>query len=394
MKRFLTILLVLVVGVAFAMPTLAQEANDFDIWDFATHPPTLQWDGTYPPTRASVLSNMTSYLTFTIMEEIDSYILMSTTKLALMAHSPSSNVATQALLTATIPTGDTAEKEVRYLASFKDEVNRGYSSLVSQVPIWYERSFRWTRDVYQTSVRFRYLVDLPVYTFLRVNHNRALKVADTLAYLDTRGMTAVGTDYEWVRDSARVQLGELGGFTLTGGSKDIHITTRLGQTQRTYTAGSIVKANAIYRLSEARDGIGTATIVAGTAPVKFSIGTSGETTLAGGATRIFSDHELINGVSIRTVAPPVASSVDPQSTSVGDTQTVAFTAFTGEDIVYSVSSSDSGVVSVRKSATPLTLVLSAHKVGIATVTLTGTNGAGSATATFKVVVTSGTGDKE
>ena len=154
-----------------------------------------------------------------------------------------------------------------------------------------------------------------------------------------------------------------------------------------------MKVNAIHRLSEQQGGIGTATIVAGTAPVKFSIGTGGETTLAGGGTRIFSDRELINGVKIRTVAPPVASSVDPQSTAVGDTQTTSYTAFTGEDIVYSVSSSDTGVVSVRKSATPLTLVLSAHKVGTATISLTGTNGAGSATAAFTVVVSSGTGDR-
>ena len=395
MKRFLTILLACVLTVTIVTVALAQEADDFDIWDFATHPSVVEYNLERPGTRVTVLANVRLGIPVLVMEEVDNYLPMVAVKLALLSHVPSTNAATQALLTSAIPTGDSGVREIRYLAAVKSEVRRGYAALkpvlIQQVT---EDLVYWIPEEYWHFGTWRYYLKPIVTRWMLANHKRAIKIADIMGYCDTRNMTAVAVDGEWIRDSARVELGELGGFTLTGGSKNIHITTRLGQTQRTYTAGSIVKANAIYRLSEARDGIGTATIVAGDAPVKFSIGTSGETTLAGGGTRIFSDRELINGVSIRTVAPPVASTIDPQSTSVGDLQTVAFTPFTGEDISYFVSSSDATIVAVRLSSTPNTIIITARKVGTATVTLTGANGAGSVTATFKVVVTSGTGDRQ
>ena len=396
MKRFLTILLVLVVGVQVCTPTLAQEADDFDIWDFATHPTVVNYDLTTPLTHAIVIANATRGIPELVMEEIDNYVPMVAVKLALMAHVPSTNAATQALLSSAIPTGDTAVKEIRYLAAFKAEVRREYASLVPVLIQSANNRLDTTRlsEFWYWGI-WRYQFKSIISQWMLANHKRALKVADIMSYCDTRNMTNVAIDFEWIRDSARVQLGELGGFTLTGGSKPIHLTTRLGQTQRVYTAGSIMKANAIYRLSEEQGGIGTATIVAGDAPVKFSIGTSGETTLAASGTRIFSDRELINGISIRTVAPPTTTqTINPQSTQVGDSQTTNFVAFTGEDIVYSVSSSDSAIVNARLSASPNIIVLSALKVGTATVTLTATNGAGSASVTFDVVVTSGTGDRQ
>ena len=128
MKRFLTILLACVLTVNFLTVALAQEA-DFDVWDLISTPRDVQYDYTYPTTLAIFTANVRLSIPGLVRGAVDEQLASVVGKLALMSHSPSTNVATQALLTSAIPTGDSGVREIRYLASLKSEVQRLYHTL-------------------------------------------------------------------------------------------------------------------------------------------------------------------------------------------------------------------------------------------------------------------------
>ena len=205
MKRFSTILLACVLTVTIVTVALAQEA-DFDVWDFATHPTVVDYDTTRAITSAIALANVKLGIPVLVMEEVDNYLPMVAVKLALLSHSPSTNSATQALLSSAIPTGDSGVKEVRYLAAFKAEIRRGYAVLnAGLIQRATQQIASWTPNAYWYWGVWRNDLGTLITRWMRANHFRALKVADIMGYCDTRNMTAVAVDYEWIRNSARVE---------------------------------------------------------------------------------------------------------------------------------------------------------------------------------------------
>lgn len=212
-QTMLTLLLLLLV-----IPISAQ---DFDIWDFIAHPREIEYNPTFPYTRAVWIVNSQKHLPVLVWEETTKYFPLVSVKLALLAHYPNANAATQALLANAVPVGDTATNEIRYLAAFKEEIRRTYPTLPPQIPLWVDSdiadlggpSFAFNRHG-----NWKYTGITQVHLWMRANHLRAKKIAEWMGYFDTQSMTSLAADTEFIRDAARVSLGELGGFTLTAGS--------------------------------------------------------------------------------------------------------------------------------------------------------------------------------
>ena len=85
--------------------------------------------------------------------------------------------------------------------------------------------------------------------------------------------------------------------------------------------------------------------------------------------------------------PTLSHEIGTQSMFHPSAQTVDFSeTFTGEELSYAVTSSDTGIVTASISATPTTIALQSVSTGTATLTLTATNEAGSVSTEFTVNV--------
>ena len=189
--------------------------QDFDIWDFIAHPREITYDITRPRTRAIWIANTQKHLPVLVWKEATKYFPLVSTKLALLAHYPNTNAATQALLSSAIPTGDTATEEIRYMAAFKEEIRRTYATLPPQIPTWVDEIIvPYPEDLH--TVSWDIVGIAQVYQWMRANHLRAKKIAEWMAYFDKHSMTALAADTTLIRTAARISLSETGGFTPNG----------------------------------------------------------------------------------------------------------------------------------------------------------------------------------
>ena len=284
MKTTATLLLLLLL----AVPISAQE---FDIWDFISHARHPTYDVTYPPTRAIFIANAQKHLPVLVWREVGRYVPLVSMKLALLAHYPNSNAATQALLANAIPVGDTAANEIRYLAAFKEEIRRTYATLPPQIPTWVDAYLAINIHALQSGDWDK--VDHgKVYEWMHANHLRARKISEWMAYFDTQNMTNLARNTELIRDAARVSLSELGGFTLTAGDHNLRLYMKTSGVPQTFTTASAVDFNYVHRLTTIEDTTGTATIASKGAPLRVYIGSGSAIKVAKLGTRSLTGAEL------------------------------------------------------------------------------------------------------
>ena len=366
--------------------------QEFNIWNFIAHPREITYDITRPRTRAIWIANVQKHLPVLVWQETTKYFPLVSMKLALLAHYPSTNAATQALLSLAIPPRDTAMNEIRYMAALKEEIQRTYATLPSQIPTWADEEIALHPDGVQ-GILWTFVGGEPVRQWMLANHHRAKKIVDWMAYFDMHSMTALAADTTFIRNAARVRLGETGGFTLTAGAQNLLLTTRPANIQSTYTAGSAVDMTRVRIEQAAGTTTGTATVVSKNAPIKMSLPLLSPETINRNATRQITAEEITGGVELTVIEPPQPlADIPNQTVPVGVEQTVSYPAFLGDGITYTVSSSAETIATVRKSQDANILVVTGISQGNATITLTGTNVAGSAASTFTLTVTSATGD--
>lgn len=372
---------------------LSTSAQDFDIWDFIAHPRQPTYNFTYPTTRSIFIANAGKHLPVLVWEETTKYFPLVSVKLALLAHYPNANAATQALLSEAIPAGDTAMNEIRYLAAFKEEIRRTYPTLPPQIPAWSDAEIASDHNGLQ-GANWSYVgfTNGKVQNWMLTNHQRAKKIAERMTYFDTQNMTNLARNTELIRDSARVSLAEIGGFTLTAGAHNLRFYTKTSGVPQTYTAGSSVDMNYVHRLTTIEDTTGTATIASKGAPLRVYIGTGSVIKVAKLGTRAFTDAELQQGVKITTLAPPVATrTLSDITLEQGGVQSVYLEGlFTGAEFTTAVTTSDSNKATATKSHSGGSIGIRGIAVGEATVNVSATNEAGTTTVSFNVTVTEST----
>ena len=92
----------------------------FNVWDFISVP-LLYTTRSHPdPTNhAEAVEDLHAMLPVWIQEYVTQPLSIKLAKVALLTHRPSMNTATNALLLTTIPSTESIESELRYLAAFK-----------------------------------------------------------------------------------------------------------------------------------------------------------------------------------------------------------------------------------------------------------------------------------
>ena len=374
MKRFLAVL-VLVAGAQICAPVAAQH---FDIWDFISHPRTVRYDETTPITATIAEANGRVYLPVAVREQVDDFFPMISAKVALLSHVPSPNPITQAALATAIPSGDSAQRELRYMAMFKREVQLGYSTLPPQIPGWVNQ--------YNLPELWRNWIDFGVSEFLSACHLRAEKMADIMGVLNAKRMMSLGADIDFVRDSAQVALDEVQGFMLTSGRQNINLQTRPGKTARFYAPLTTLSMSSAERISVGTAGTATIHITGKSLPTLISLGGATPIVLEPNGNRSLTAAEVARGVKVWVQAvPTVTTHVANQTLGVAVVQSVSF-AFAGENLTYAVASSQPSVCTVRLSETAGTAVLTGVRAGNATITITATNSSGSAVISFVATV--------
>ncbi len=383
MKRIFCLLML--AGVAIALPIGAQTPH-FDIWDWITTPQDPAYDYTYPPTRAIHLSNAQLYLPVYVRESVDDYFPMISAKIAILSHYPNANAITHAALGIAIPTGDTAQRELRYMAMLKREVQLGYASLSSQLPAQVDSQI--SNFGVTDFLVYQIAVSEVVSPWLIACDRRAKKIIDVMSRWEAKRMQDLGADIAFVRDSAQVSLGEKPGFTFVSHRKNLRLTTRQGATPRFYAPLMTTQMSYIHRIGLGTGGPSTAFVAAAQNPSLIKIAAGADELLAANTTRTFTAREVGRGIRIRVLqVPSVAAHLENVSLARGVVQSVDYSnVFTGERLTYTVQSEQTSVVTVRLTETS-TLALTAVNAGNSNIRLVATNEAGSAVTSFLVTVT-------
>ena len=379
MFRFLGVVLLVL---TMSAPVSAQD-SDFDVWDFVTETSAVRYDDRNPAPYPILLANARKYLPVYVRSQIGVGFPMISAKLALLAHSP--NEVTQALRRKVIPAGDTAQHEARFLAAYIEEVRLGYLGLDAQVVGWvrtfynYEQQYGGTSD-YQRAIEHH------LNTWIAACKSRASKIVERMAFLEGKQMTALAADPDFVRDSARVSLGEVHGFHLVSGSQKLNVKAFSGSAFAPFAASTTLDATGFYRIVGINS-TATFSVTAKDNPVVYSIGGASSHVLAAKGTRAFTASETELGVRVETLLAPVADGgIDAQTLRRGEIQTVSYLhVFEGERLSVTVSSEQESVVTVRKTVAN-TIALTGVGTGTANVVLTCSNEAGSASVSFPVTV--------
>ena len=374
MKRFLVVLL-LVASFVFANDASAQH---FDIWDWITDPQAVRYDNTHPITRAIALSNSRLYLPVAIREQVDDFFPMVSAKIALLAYDASRDGPTHALLSRAVPTGDTAQREVRYMAAFKREVQLGYASLPQLLSTWLD--FTGYDPIWRVTVEYE------VSAWLGKCSVRAKQIVTQMTLMESKRMIALASDVDFVRDSAQVKLNEVPGFMLTSGRQNINLQTRPGKTARFYSPLTTLSMSSAERISVGTAGTATIHITGKSLPTLISLGGATPIVLEPNGNRSLTAAEVARGVKVWVQAvPTVTTHVANQTLGVAVIQSVSY-AFEGENLTYAVASSQPSVCTVRLSETAGTAVLTGVRAGNSTITITATNSSGSAVISFIATV--------
>lgn len=368
MKKFLVVLLVLTMSVP--------AAHAFNVWDYVSDAPTPQYDFS-DTSRAGWIANARLYLPIAVRDKVDLEMTLVLGKLSLLAHYPNTNVPTNALLMSSLPSGDSGHREVRWLAAFLDEVQSGYAGLNPQVDGWvlpevveFLNSYSW-----------KYVVDGPIYNWVEMCNRRAKQIVAQMALMESKRMTALASDVLFVRESARVKLGEIPGFMLTAGRQNLNVKVREGGVAQFYAPLTTLDM-AYADIAVGTAGTATAHLTAKSQPLLVSLGDGTPTVMSPNANQSFTSTQVAQGIKAWIMAvPTVVQHVGNQTLRVGVRQTVNY-QFGGELLRYSVNSSQPSVCTVSLSQDTGIAVLQGVRAGNATITITATNSAGSAVTSF------------
>lgn len=375
MKKVLVVLLVLTLSVS--------AAHAFNVWDFISDPPPypslVGVIGVYEISPAIARREGPKLLPWIAYHSVDREMTLVLAKIALFSHYPNTNGPTNALLTSVLPRGDGAHREVRWLGAFLGEVQATYGGLAAQVDGWYAAD---TRTVYYVSV------DDPVRTGVRnwldACHIRARQIVDQMQVMEVKRMTALASDTVFVRDSARVKLGEIHGFMLTSGSQNITVKVRPGGNAMFYAPLTTLDMN-YAEVAVGTAGTATAHVTAKSQPLLVSLGNATPSVMLKNANQSFTAPQVAQGLKVWVMAvPTVTQHVGNQSVGVGVEQTVNF-AFGGELLRYSIASSQPSVATVRITETGIAAITGV-RAGNSTITISATNTAGTAVTSFLVTV--------
>ena len=363
-----------------------QQPNAFDIWDYIESPTTPVYEDDSYVNYTSFLHNTTLYLPIAVRDRVGIGYVMLAAKVALLAHTPSDDPATQALLHKTIPPGDTAQREVRYMAAFKEEIALGYDILAEGMPSQAKTYFDTLRRLH-AHPSYRTFTHGLVDPWIEACRTRARKILERMTFLEGKQMTGLASDADFVRESALVSLDQLDGFQIRSGPLGLTVRTRPGASWVPFATRTTLDAASFDRVATTNDG--SFTLVAKDAPILYTITGSRSQLLAAKGTRAFTSAETTLGVKVVTLlAPSVDGGIDAQSLSIGEVQTVSFThIFEGAQVTYSVASEQTSVCTAVLSSTPNTIAITGVGTGTANIRLTATNAAGNTSITFEVTVT-------
>lgn len=378
--RFL-LCLVLVLGVAIATPSLAQ-----DVWNYVTHPvlEQVEFPGTFT-TIAQATAYAQSRIPSELRQQMDDYLPIVAVKIALLAEFPSTNAATQALLSRAVPTGTSSTNEIRYMAAFKREVQIGYGSLAGQVaarvPSAWARHERYS-DQYDNMARS------PVSTLMSTAYRRAAQIVATMERLESQQMAGLAAQVEFIRDSALVSLGQQTGFRLSAAQQNLYVKVHAADSQQLVAPLRFVDCRELYHIGRGTASTATAHIVGKNGPVLVKVGTAAGTVSLKDTLRTLTDAELALGVQVTPIDVPVVDGhIANQTVESTTEQTVSYAGtFDGTRLTYQVTSSQPSVATARLGEAGI-LVIRGVSAGNSTITLTASNEAGNAVTTFIATVT-------
>ena len=379
MRRIFAMLVL--IGVMIVTPVGAS----FNVWDFVSDAVEPRYEVPTPAYHAMptdmILRNARAYLPFSARREVDREMTLVLAKLAVTAHFPNTNAPTNALLLASLPSGDTGQREVRWLAAFMDEVQSGYASLEPQIEGWVRSR---SGEIYAWD--WKAIVDSGVGSFITDCDRRAKQIVTQMALMESKRMTALASDTVFVRESARVKLGEIPGFMLTAGRQNLNVKVRAGGVAQFYAPLTTLDM-AYADIAVGTAGTATAHITGKSQPVLISVGNGTPSVLEVNGNQSFTAPQVAQGLRVWVMAvPTVTQHVGNQELAVGVRQTVNF-SFGGELLRYSVTSSQPSVCTVSLSQDTGIAVLQGVRAGNATITITATNSAGSAVTQFIATVT-------
>ena len=361
-------------------------AQHFDIWD-GPRIPRLEY-ATFPyqfTTQAQALAYAKAQLPMFVHEHVDDFLAVSAIKMALLAHMPNTNTVTQSILSGAVPTGDTAQREIRFVAAFKREVELSYATYAAQVDVrvaqvWQQGSRR-DYDFYQ-------IASIPAGNLMRASYRRARQIEATMTRLETQHMSALASDVDFIRNSALVTRGEQNGFRLSAGQQNLHVTVDRGDTPVLVAPLRFVDCRQLHRIGIGTANTATAHVVPKGGAVTLTVGTGAVSVVRQGVLRTLTAAELKLGVSVQPIdVPTVSTHLSNQSFEVSTETTVDYSdVFTGSRLTYAVTSSQPSVATVRLGEAGI-LVVRAVAAGNTTITLTASNESGNAVTTFIATVT-------
>lgn len=380
MRRFFCILLGL--AVAIATPSLAQNT---DVWDYVTRPrvETHRFPLTFT-TEAEARTYAQLHIPTELRKQFDDYLPIVSVKIALLSHYPSTNAATQALLADAVPTGTSVQNEVRYLAAFKREVEMGIDTIASAtIPVVQNQ---W-RNGFRDRFYFADLSSYPIATLMDTSYQRAHQIVLQMSNLEKWQMPALAADVDFVRDSARVKIGEINGFRFSSRQQNLYVKPKATDTAKLYSPLRSTWVREFANVGVGTEGQASFSIVPHGA-VECQIGTASSFNVLDGVVRLFSTAEVAKGVRITPIdAPTVATHIANQTVEATTEQTLDYSdTFAGTGLTYAITSSQESVLRVRLGETGIA-VLEGVSAGNSTVRLTATNPAGSAISEFIVTVT-------
>ena len=303
-----------------------------------------------------------------------------------------SDVDTQALADARIPSDATNDDTLRFSIAFLYEKELAYPEMVRQHQI------QLSNNRYYVRINPR-----SIHRFLNLCAQRASKIVEIME----DASAAIGTlaqNADFVRQAALIDLGEVVGLRMSTAGN----TVKFGTPAETGDAGQMrvfhnLAPNSSFnidRLDEIRfptrkeNETDTLTITAKNGPSEISVRTlqgTTKTVLAKDASRTFSLAEMTSSVTSQPILlPKVETHLINQTVTVDTQQTLTYTGtFSGIRLNYTVTSSDETVATVRLGETGV-LVMSGIAAGTCNIRLSATNEAGTTVSEFQCTVTAQT----
>ena len=312
------------------------------------------------------------------------------------------NTDTWGLANDRIPQDNTLDQTVSFLIAYIHEKDIGFSELVESLK---------TEIQYRESDQKYWLSEFNV---LRPTIDKWTRRADKIVELMETARSKVGgfaAYADFVRDWAMIELGEVTGLELTTAGNAVQLgydrvttTTTLEKSEMTPNSTlSLVKLKGIWQtdLMRTASTTDTVTITAKNGPNEFRIKTGGIwgrwVSLLPNSTHTFPKAQLTGSdvnIESRPILVPTANrELADVTLAVGVTESVDIAGlFTGLNMVISAVSSDSGKATVQVNSSRTSMGVVGVAAGSATITVSGSNLAGTTDVTFVVTVTEAASD--